>query len=699
MKTKIKKLFPFKRNLADSFFEPLFFSLILIGFIPFILMSINITSNFNFFENYGDKMFEDWAKAIYDGVNLNGYTVIGVLLLYLITLLITTVWCFKKGISKKALYLLPGYFLVAIFLLFDKTATSTKVVMLVFSLMYLISFPFSLFHFIRRSHVRSFVFFLAFLVYNIIFGLFTALFFAGFTVSTRFIFLVFKQNIETIRFLTFKRFIIVFLKSLIFWLPLLLFVIPGNKMSKTIYESSINGIYTYVFDIEKEEGSTRGFRKVEFKRDLDDYLDKRFFHLEDSTELNNKFGRIRTAVIAGNNSISDEAGDKSKTIPKMVAKVYYEETNREVQKMNPYFQKEDCGFHIIFPTSCCIMNGMKSWMKSTILRFQKEIGAAIEKNVSHAMRKSAKELQSGATSSEAVILATLDKNEEIFRKKVTALRKAIYNSIMGFYNGVLIINLVMDVFLFLLVIKSFLVVFSRVAFSGQEEIFVSLLDPDVKMKKGEIKKCGNQYTILSSNKRNFYTSRSYEPSGRPPKFAIPQMTSAALGRIFSGTYALNHVVMKGRKGSVYYNALGGTEFVEWTLKPGEEVIFSLKNFVAMSEDVKLSTIYSFRLTSILLGRLRFTMAKGPGKLVLITKGKPITSQERKGNASVPVSRIIAFQKNTRFHVHSELNLVDVFLSGIYLEKKPSDLIIIDADEKGSAKSGISKFIKGFLIPI
>ena len=53
----------------------------------------------------------------------------------------------------------------------------------------------------------------------------------------------------------------------------------------------------------------------------------------------------------------------------------------------------------------------------------------------------------------------------------------------------------------------------------------------------------------------------------------------------------------------------------------------------------------------------------------------------------------------RFHVESELNIFDVFLSGIYLKKKPEDLVLIDADARGKAKSGIAQFIKHFLLPI
>jgi len=61
--------------------------------------------------------------------------------------------------------------------------------------------------------------------------------------------------------------------------------------------------------------------------------------------------------------------------------------------------------------------------------------------------------------------------------------------------------------------------------------------------------------------------------------------------------------------------------------------------------------------------------------------------------------LMAWQKNTRFNVESELNLVDVFMSGIYLKKKENDLILIDADVKGPSKNGIVRFIKNFILPV
>ena len=201
------------------------------------------------------------------------------------------------------------------------------------------------------------------------------------------------------------------------------------------------------------------------------------------------------------------------------------------------------------------------------------------------------------------------------------------------------------------------------------------------------------------NKEIFYISRSFEPSGRAPKFSLPQWKAAIIARILSGNYAMNKVIMQSRPEPVHFKAMGSNEFVEWEIKAGEEVIFNFKNFVGISSGIKISAVISLRLTSLLFGRFIFTTAKGPGKLILLTKGEPITATDPKANASVATSRILAWQRNTRFNVESELNIIDVFMSGIYLKKKENDLILIDADFKGRGKNGIVRFIKSFLLPI
>ena len=76
----------------------------------------------------------------------------------------------------------------------------------------------------------------------------------------------------------------------------------------------------------------------------------------------------------------------------------------------------------------------------------------------------------------------------------------------------------------------------------------------------------------------------------------------------------------------------------------------------------------------------------------------ITNQEEYLVKSMPINRIIAWQRTTQFSVDSELNVVDLYFSGVYLKRKNNDLIIIDADA-GNIKRrfGLARFISKFLM--
>ncbi|MEM6803172.1 MAG: AIM24 family protein, partial [Bacteroidota bacterium] len=278
-------------------------------------------------------------------------------------------------------------------------------------------------------------------------------------------------------------------------------------------------------------------------------------------------------------------------------------------------------------------------------------------------------------------------------------RDEAFDTLMHTYGLIRFILFVMDLIFFFIVIKSFAYVFARVLYSKEKGRSISLQVGNLSMLKGQIGGTGNSYSISADSEQDFYVSRIYEPAGRAPKITIPQPAKSFLARIFRRAWTMNHLVMEEGRGEIKFNAPGGKEFVEWKLAPGEVVIFHYRNFVAMSESIQLSTLFSLRLTSLLFGRMIFSAAQGPGTLVLTTKGKAQYGAQEAAGLSVPESRLMAWQKNASFYVESELNVFDVFFSGVYLKRLDQDLLIVDSDQIGKAKSGIFKFFKHFLLPI
>ncbi|NOQ26621.1 MAG: hypothetical protein GQ564_14780 [Bacteroidales bacterium] len=266
------------------------------------------------------------------------------------------------------------------------------------------------------------------------------------------------------------------------------------------------------------------------------------------------------------------------------------------------------------------------------------------------------------------------------------------------FMGLMFYSLFGTISFLYLIMQTYLYVFARVTVSRKNKVYVSLNSSKGNHPQGSIKKWGDGYTIDAAQKHTYYVSRKFEPSGCPPRFAIPFKKTSVISRLKSKTYFMNKVEMKGQGSSVDFRAIGSQEFVEWTLEEGEEVTFDLKNLVAMSDTLKLKSEVSFRVTTLILGKLFHKMVKGPGKLILMTEGRPIISGEKSSDNSLAQNRIIAYNKSTRFEISSELNIADVYMSGFYLQKMPEDLIIIDADAHGKPSLGLIQYVKGLINP-
>jgi len=287
----------------------------------------------------------------------------------------------------------------------------------------------------------------------------------------------------------------------------------------------------------------------------------------------------------------------------------------------------------------------------------------------------------------------------------TEVKKAIDEAIVQvmdqyqlFFGGWFFYALIGSIAFYFLVLQSFLYIFARISISKENNLFATLNATGKPIPKGSIKKCGDTYTIAAANSNIYYVSRIYEPSGRPPKFTIPFKKTSIFSRLKARAYTMNKVDMSRPGGAVHFRAIGSSEFIEWTLKKGEEVVFDYRNFVAISNTITLKSDVSFRVTTLILGRVFHKIAVGPGKLILMTKGRPIISGERSSNASLAQNRILAWNKGTNFDIDTELGITDVYLSGFYLQKMPKDLIIIDADAKGKANLGLIQYIKGLIWP-
>ena len=260
----------------------------------------------------------------------------------------------------------------------------------------------------------------------------------------------------------------------------------------------------------------------------------------------------------------------------------------------------------------------------------------------------------------------------------------------------------LSILLFLFVcIKSYLYVLARISFNRNTGTFVTLgnTESETKPVTSSIKQTGLSYIISADKPQTLYISRRFQCRGKAPNYSIPQPLRSCVSRILNGAFSMNKVVIQNGDDKVSCTATKGIEFFEWELKEGEIVLFDYYHFVGMSESITLSAHISTRASSLLLGKMIHSQAKGPGKLILMAEGRAQINDNHEDNGCLPPERIIASHLDTRFHIDSELDLVNIYLSSAYVRPIGNGQVIVDVDSQRGTKTGLGSFIKRFILPL
>jgi len=156
----------------------------------------------------------------------------------------------------------------------------------------------------------------------------------------------------------------------------------------------------------------------------------------------------------------------------------------------------------------------------------------------------------------------------------------------------------------------------------------------------------------------------------------------------------------GAAAGMVASAGGGLSIVEWTLQPGEEVVFGYRDFFGASENVELRSYWSLRLSTLLLGRIVFRVARcGEGEGRLLLKAN-VEDNELGDIRALPPERMIAWDRHARFSVHSARTPWKTLLNGYTLVRRelpglPPGRIVVSSDEAG-ANLGTIRFIRRML---
>lgn len=364
----------------------------------------------------------------------------------------------------------------------------------------------------------------------------------------------------------------------------------------------------------------------------------------------------------------------------------------------PGTETRSCGF---FDVGCYISNGIKSMMNSA---YQKHKNAAVA-----GMHRDADKIDD-ATRQNADALTTQANN--IATEHVNALQIISKRSIKRVASAASLVSVVFLAYSLLILAKSYLVVFARVLYSRFPIEPLSELDDHKTSKENAprgkplatngVQNVSDTYTITDKEIREkIYAKSEVIGINIVERKRFPQPFRLPLRRLLSGAYMLCEIDPQ-QQSSCTLKVDSPAELVAWHLKDGEEIVFGLSDFAAMSDSIQLGSRIKLGLSSLIFGRIIYHTATGPGTLVLRTKSKSISGSSDDAAQTLNAAGLVAWGPSNEFKVDSSPALIDTYLSGSCLRKASKDLIVYDTSQarrKAGPLGGILKFARTFLVPI
>ena len=260
----------------------------------------------------------------------------------------------------------------------------------------------------------------------------------------------------------------------------------------------------------------------------------------------------------------------------------------------------------------------------------------------------------------------------------------------------------------IILVKTLLIVFSRVLFSPKaaRPVEAQFLPDDRLDGHPRLKRHGQTLRISKDDPNTYFVARwGVTMEGPPPTRHRPLGFAMPVARVFSGTWIMNRI--DGNRGEDPYEYDAElrldkpAEFVTWELREGERVVFRFSDFVGMSDTLDMGRVTSMSISTLILGRMIYYYAEGPGVLILRTTAAVRLSPSEDAKRPAAMPKLVAWGSSTRFSVLAALTKADTFLSGYNLRTAPEDAVIWDTStQRGDGPgTGIFRFMKSFLLPI
>lgn len=466
-------------------------------------------------------------------------------------------------------------------------------------------------------------------------------------------------------------------KTLIFYWPFFLLIGLGIFVSAQINSGIDRAIYA-ISPMENSDTDSNT-RRLDIDKAIEDFFreKERTIHqdLDDlSAEVGNNIEAIRTGVPGEfDNTIKPELPDYDQGLKPEGCEGFFD----------PLFAMDEC---IERKSLEVIGNGYEDFrddQRASLVTF---------------INTSAKRARSGE---ELIRFAKEDISENL-----RATKLSIKKQLNHLYTVIDINTGIGWLLLILFIVKSLAYIFARIFFSSdvdgkrviQFEVTENLAQ------NGKVTVVADRLELTPDMGQQMYVSKKFDFNNAPPDEVTPQAHKAFFSRFKNGVWHMNNVdFTASNHGDTPYRLIPDDErIVAWTLKPGDAVIFSWKNFVGMSDAINIRTQFSWQLSSLIFGRMFFVVAtvdpdsSSNGTLLLQARGIDGAGEET--HPSSAPEQLLIWQTTTRFQLHARLSMRNVYRSGVQIQAQDADLAVIHLNDK-KKKSGVGKMLKYFLVPI
>ena len=244
------------------------------------------------------------------------------------------------------------------------------------------------------------------------------------------------------------------------------------------------------------------------------------------------------------------------------------------------------------------------WLTRTGKCFEKEIKRPVNDGYSDSRDEQYDNLDESLTGyveggsakgAEAVIFAKLEVSA-----RINALRIETKNQLRNVYFFIDLYTWASGLLLIMIILKSFLYIFSRIFYASEQfdhDRIIQFAQAEEPSQQGSVREVSDTLELNEQLGDTFYVNKAFDFANAPPDETTPQAGKAFFSRLKNRVWHMNRIEtgpVEGTADRPYRRIPDNERIIVWTLKPGDEVIFSWKTFVGINQAIKIRTRYSWQ---------------------------------------------------------------------------------------------------------